>query len=485
MTIRSASLRVPFGRKNGRMVAPNEVESGRECGCECPGCGASLIAKKGELIVWHFAHDGLACSSGAETALHLMAKQILADERRIQLPPVEVSISAIDVFGKQQTVSTNLKGPQDVRYEMVELEVTKDNRRPDAVASGGDVDIEHRVEVFVRHAVDAVKASELEALDCACYEICLNDVPLQIGIAGLRDAVITTPNRIRWISYPGMTVARRALEPQLGELLDVAVRQKAEHDVYAAQVYASLAEEDRQEKAEWARQARDKKQGEQKVARANTSFKRASNEDKRSFLKAKMRLPEGAIPAVLNQRVSGEASFGVQRDVWQADVFRRCIFGGDRCEIELESTMAWLQLRYVVTAEFPSSAKIALWKYFSFLEAAGFVRHLGRQRFQVLKAEAPWLAASNKISGSWFWAPGAYSCSRAELDDANSRGGFALPSNTLFAILQRFHIEHSADGQPEDVARNIAQRTGVSPIVVLSLLAEAGAVSKPGGYGRG
>lgn len=413
--------------------------------------------------MWHFAHDGLACATGAETALHLMAKQILADEQRIQLPAVEVSISATDVLGKLQTVSTVLAGPANVKYGMVVVEEARDNRRPDAVASGGDVDIEHRIEVFVRHAVDSVKASELEALDCACYEICLNDIPVQSTIAELRDAVIAAPDRIRWLSYPGLVAARQALEPKSRELLDSSARRKVEQDAHSAAVYASLAEEDRREKADWARQAREKKQREQKLARANANYKGAPAEEKRTFVHTKLRLPAGPVPSIVNRPVTGDTSFGVDRDVWQADIFRKCIFGGGRRELALEDVLSWMHLRYLISPEFPNAANIALWKYFSVLEESGFVRHLGRQRFLVLRDSAPWLVAVAQVVGSWFWAPDAYSCTRAELEEANLRGGFGLTSTTLAAILRRFHAEHRADGQPEDVARSISQLIEMPP----------------------
>lgn len=441
-----------------------------------------LVAKKGEQNVWHFAHDGLACATGAETALHLMAKQILADERSIQLPAVETSLSAIDALGKLQTVSTILAGPANVKYGMVEVEVTRDNRRPDAVASGGDVKVEHRIEVFVRHAVDSVKASELEALDCACYEICLNDVSVQTTIAELRDAVIAAPHRIRWISYPGLAAARRALAPKLKGLLDGAAQRKIEQDAHSAAVYASLEEEDRQEKADWARQVREQKQKEQKRVRANASFRSASEEEKRAFLHSKLRLPAGPVPSILNKRVGGDTSFGVDRDLWQADIFRKCIFGGARRELALESVLDWMRLRYAISSEFPNAANIALWKYFSFLEDLGFVRHLGRQRFLVLRDTAPWLVAVAEVAGSWYWAPGAYSCTHTELEEANIRGAFGLTSVALATILRRFHAEHRADGQPENVARSIAQLVEISPMVVLDLLDEAGAVSNPYHY---
>lgn len=475
----SAMSRVPFGQKGGRMVSPDEVASGRACNCNCPGCNAPLIAKKGERNIWHFAHDGLACSTGAETALHLMAKQILADERSIQLPAFDLSLSATDALGKLQIVSTTLAGPANVKYETVDIEVARDNRRPDAVASGGDVNIEHRIEVFVRHAVDSVKASELEDLDCACYEICLNDIPVQTTRAELCAAVIASAHRIRWISYPGMVEARRALKAKLRELLAEAVQAKSEQDAHSAAAYASWEEEDRQKKADWIRQVREKKQREQKLARANASFRNASMEQKRAFLHVKLRLPNAPIPSILNKRVGGDRSFGVDRDVWQSDIFRKYIFGGRHREIALEEVLGWMRLRYAISQDFPSAANIALWKYFSYLEELGFARHRGRQRFQVLRDTAPWLIASTQVIGIWFWSPSAYFCTLEELEAANIRCDFRLTFTTLALIQQRLRVEHLADGEPEDVARSISQFIEISPMLVLNLLEEARAVSNP------
>ena len=42
--------------KNGKLVDINDVPSGLECECTCPGCGGKLVAKKGEDTAHHFAH---------------------------------------------------------------------------------------------------------------------------------------------------------------------------------------------------------------------------------------------------------------------------------------------------------------------------------------------------------------------------------------------------------------------------------------------
>ena len=75
--------KVPFGQDaDGRMRTAYEVPNGLDCGCECPACSTSLIAKQGKSLVWHFAHasentgqvSGNACG---ETAIHKVAKDVL------------------------------------------------------------------------------------------------------------------------------------------------------------------------------------------------------------------------------------------------------------------------------------------------------------------------------------------------------------------------------------------------------------------------
>ena len=78
-----SDLKVPFGIRNGRLVGTDKVERGLACGCICPECGASLEARKGNVVTHHFAHHAASnCIYGLESALHLGAKQILLDERQ-------------------------------------------------------------------------------------------------------------------------------------------------------------------------------------------------------------------------------------------------------------------------------------------------------------------------------------------------------------------------------------------------------------------
>lgn len=82
-----AYLTYAVGEK-GHLVHVDDVPNGEVCGCTCPECGSKLIAKnKGQHNQHHFAHiGGSDCVGAVESALHLMAKEILSEGKKIMLP---------------------------------------------------------------------------------------------------------------------------------------------------------------------------------------------------------------------------------------------------------------------------------------------------------------------------------------------------------------------------------------------------------------
>ena len=83
-----AELKLTYGKdSNGRLVHVNDVPSGLTCDCTCPECGALLIARKGKKNQHHFAHaNGADCEGARMTALHMLAQQIIQEEKRIRKP---------------------------------------------------------------------------------------------------------------------------------------------------------------------------------------------------------------------------------------------------------------------------------------------------------------------------------------------------------------------------------------------------------------
>ena len=88
---------LPFGEApDGRLLRASAVPAGLACGCACPGCGATLVARRGGRRAAHFAHaTGRACASAHETVLHRLAKQLIADGAPLALPEVAVEHGGI------------------------------------------------------------------------------------------------------------------------------------------------------------------------------------------------------------------------------------------------------------------------------------------------------------------------------------------------------------------------------------------------------
>lgn len=161
---------VPFGFKGGRMVTVAEVPRGAACGAVCPECSAPLIARRGEVREHHFAHaTGTSCARGAETSLHYMAKQLLAEHRQLALPALVVAGHAESPDGEQISVSYEHRAAQTVTFDEVVLEAREGSVIPDARCTlNGHVCY---VEFWVTHRVDAAKRERLRANGASCVEV--------------------------------------------------------------------------------------------------------------------------------------------------------------------------------------------------------------------------------------------------------------------------------------------------------------------------
>lgn len=76
-------LNLIYALKDGLTTHISEVERGLKCGCTCPACGEKLIAKKGQYVTHHFAHQASKdCEYGYESSLHFAAKEILSQSKK-------------------------------------------------------------------------------------------------------------------------------------------------------------------------------------------------------------------------------------------------------------------------------------------------------------------------------------------------------------------------------------------------------------------
>ena len=155
-----------------KMVYIRDVERGRACNCRCPKCKEQLVAKLGHEggRQPHFAHHkGSDCHGSYMTALHLLAQQIIEEEKVLMLP---------DYHGLY--IKNVTKG---IKLESVSLEETISSRngeiRPDCIGyiQGKDNKLYRLlIEIFVTHDIDENKIQIIQSLNEYCIEIDLSDL---------------------------------------------------------------------------------------------------------------------------------------------------------------------------------------------------------------------------------------------------------------------------------------------------------------------
>lgn len=87
---------IPFALRaeDDEIVDVADVPFGLNCGCVCPSCSTALIARKGNIKAWHFAHVGRAeygstqtrCDFSWDVSVRLMARQLLRFDSRMSIP---------------------------------------------------------------------------------------------------------------------------------------------------------------------------------------------------------------------------------------------------------------------------------------------------------------------------------------------------------------------------------------------------------------
>lgn len=153
-----------YGLRGNKLIHIDNVEKGLACNCVCPHCRTPLVAKKGEHNAKHFAHYNLNdCNHGTETALHLMAKNIIAQNFKLFVP--HLPDSEYDLSNEGKIISFDRAVVEQQLSETI---------RGDVVLYRGESFL--NVEVKVTHGIDTNKTIELFNLGIATIEIDLSDL---------------------------------------------------------------------------------------------------------------------------------------------------------------------------------------------------------------------------------------------------------------------------------------------------------------------
>jgi len=199
-----------FGqRADGSIAHISEVPRGKECGCVCPACGIPLVARQGQVRDHHFGHlgaqDGRPCSTGPETALHMFAKELLARELRLTLPPVQLEDGG-------ETWSKSPGG--NYTFDRAILEHRLGNIIPDVIVTREGRDL--IVEFAVTNECGPEKIARIQELDLAAVEIRLSDLRADVSKEEVEKGILDTCRR-KWLHNPLFREGAAALDARRAE----------------------------------------------------------------------------------------------------------------------------------------------------------------------------------------------------------------------------------------------------------------------------
>lgn len=183
-----------YALKDNKIIHISEVESGLKCNCKCPACGESLIARKGQKVIHHFAHQSKRnCEYGYQTSLHLAAKDILSKSKEMVLPEVILDFYKHKGSYKQVKISDSIR----IKLDKVELEKKEGDIIPDVIAySGGK---KFYIEIFVTHPVDEKKLNKLRKEDISTIEVDLSKIDRTISKEELMTILVNDCSEKKWI----------------------------------------------------------------------------------------------------------------------------------------------------------------------------------------------------------------------------------------------------------------------------------------------
>ncbi|WP_139204288.1 hypothetical protein [Azotobacter beijerinckii] len=210
----------PLCLKEGALVRATDVENGKKCECICPGCkGALIAANAGEIRIPHFKHTAeRTCLNGYEVGVLQAAKEVLAKNGGLLLPPFTVMISGEDLR-RRATERTVGFGSTVVTADRVDIDPACSRTKPDVVFHRGGREL--HINIRVSLAEGKGKRRKLQASGPSTLEIDLSNVGDETLNAPdqFEQIVLLHPENRYWIRHlKGSQLveeAKRALDAEI------------------------------------------------------------------------------------------------------------------------------------------------------------------------------------------------------------------------------------------------------------------------------
>ena len=336
---KTIEIQLQYGILGDKLVSIEDIPKenyGLRCGCVCPGCGGALVARlKGENRRKHFGHrSGSACdiAYAQQTALHMIAKEIIEQEKVFAFPNYSISLADIqwhDSFHALYSLPQTLeyRKAYTAKCTSVILEKKVSDFVPDIV-----VDIHGRtclIEIAVTHFVDEVKQQKINEPGLPVVEVDLSAfIGQQITRDIVRDALVSQTANKKWLYNPLKEEAVSWATAEYNRLYAAALEQE------------ELARKEQQkqiEKKERREKMREKKREETAFLLQDLfepenykyELQHLRSDDKFQAVLRNLHLRkdiEGDIPFFLDIPITGEMVFACDRRIWQAALFDTFIY---------------------------------------------------------------------------------------------------------------------------------------------------------------
>ena len=343
------SIQFEYGIRDGMVVSISEIkpeDRGLRCNCICPGCGAPLIANLGKKKQRYFSHKGDACDFAAaqQTALHMLAKEIIEEHKKLLFPGITVKRDSYIKGIKDSRVyarvplSIEYKKPFMVTCDSVSLEKKLSNIVPDIIISARGHSC--LIEIAVTHFVDEEKARKVKEVGLPLFEIDLSDLyNTEYSRADLAEAVLGNPGNRAWIFNP--------------------LAEKWAKEEYSKAILSAEKEVERQDQQEAIRSEKKLRQravGEEKIRKVfepdNYRKTIISLEDENAvnahLMTLHMKAKLETLPFYLNIPITGEMIFPCDRRIWQSALFDKFVFnrnteGGNKPTVHIKRVQKWIE----------------------------------------------------------------------------------------------------------------------------------------------
>jgi Competence protein CoiA-like family len=244
--------------ENGRLVSIYDVRVGNKDKSYCTTCKLPLIAKnknkspnqileKGQKVA-HFAHEnGSDCRNASESALHLLAKELLCKYKSLLTPRY--------IYNNKVIIDKKFIVFDEAILEK-NIQVNDTFIRPDAILMKNGKEL--FIEFYKTHSVDYEKTEKIKKLKVSCIEINLNELNLlnkngKINEDGVYD-LLTMNIDSKWWIY------NNKAEYQIKKILESSIENMSDDendiddDVY---VDYSRTIEDEEKLNKWKKKLRD------------------------------------------------------------------------------------------------------------------------------------------------------------------------------------------------------------------------------------